>query len=407
MTDYLTLDHIDCAGKTVIVRADLNVPAKDGVVTDTTRIDRLAPTLAELVAGQAKVVVISHFGRPKVAFDPAASLEPVVAHLSRVLGMPVRFASNCIGADVLRMIKDLQHGEVLLLENLRFHAGEEGNDRAFAKELAALGDIYVNDAFSAAHRAHASVSGVPEHLPAYAGRLMEAELNALAKALETPARPLIALVGGAKISTKLDLIGNLLGKVDKLILGGGMANTFLAAKGFAVGKSLCETDMLEQARTIMATAEARGCKILLPVDVVVAPTLAAGVVHSTVDVADVPTDQMILDIGPESIEMLIGEIAECKTIVWNGPLGVFEVPPFDRGTVAVAAAVAEATRKGELLSVAGGGDTTAALAQAGTSHLFTYVSSAGGAFLEWLEGKTLPGVAALKAAKNRAKDFAA
>jgi phosphoglycerate kinase len=396
MTDYLTLDRIEAAGKTVIVRADLNVPTKDGEVTDTTRIDRLAPTLAELAAAGAKVVVISHFGRPKIAFDPAASLQPVVAHLSRAVGMPVGFAANCIGDEVVERVKNLQHGEILLLENLRFHPGEEGNDADFARQLAALGDLYVNDAFSAAHRAHASVSGLPQHLPAYAGRLMEAELNALAAALEKPARPLIALVGGAKISTKLDLIGNLLGKVDKLILGGGMANTFLAAKGISIGKSLCEPDMLEQTRAIMAKAEARNCKILLPVDVVVAEKLEPGVAYSTVATMDVPSHQMILDIGPASIDLLISEIAECKTIVWNGPLGVFEVPPFDRGTVAVAAAVAEATREGKLVSIAGGGDTTAALAQAGCSHHFTYVSSAGGAFLEWLEGKTLPGVAALK-----------
>ena len=270
MTDYLTLDHIDVTGKTVIVRADLNVPSKDGIVTDTTRIDRLAPTLAELSKNGAKVVVISHFGRPKIAFDPAASLQIVVSHLSQVLGEPVKFAMNCIGEDVITAVKDLREGEIILLENLRFHEGEEGNDPEFAKQLAALGDLYVNDAFSAAHRAHASVSGLPALLPSYAGRLMEAELNALAKALEKPDRPLIALVGGAKISTKLDLLGNLIGKVDKLILGGGMANTFLAASDISVGASLCEHDMLDKTREIMTKAAAANCRILLPVDAAVA-----------------------------------------------------------------------------------------------------------------------------------------
>ncbi len=399
MTDYLTLDHADVGGKTVIVRADLNVPSKDGVVTDTTRIDRLAPTLAELSKSGARVVVISHFGRPKIAFDPAASLQIVVSHLSHILGQPVKFAVNCIGDDVTQTVKDMRDGEVILLENLRFHEGEEGNDPEFAKQLAALGDLYVNDAFSAAHRAHASVSGLPEYLPAYAGRLMEAELNALAKALEKPERPLIALVGGAKISTKLDLLGNLIGKVDKLILGGGMANTFLAASGIDVGGSLCEHDMLDQTREIMTRAAASNCRILLPIDAVVARKLEPGVAHETVPVTAIPPEMKIFDVGPRTVEMLIEEIATCRTIVWNGPLGVFEVPPFDRGTVMVAAAVAEKTAEGKLLSVAGGGDTTAALSQAGVDEKFTYISSAGGAFLEWLEGKTLPGVAALKMRK--------
>jgi phosphoglycerate kinase len=400
MTDYLTLDHADVEGKIVIVRADLNVPAKDGEVTDTTRIDRLAPTLAELSKGGARVVVISHFGRPKVPFDPAASLQQVVAHLSRALGEPVKFVANCIGDEVKTMIGDLRRGEILLLENLRFHEGEEANDPAFAKELASLGDLYVNDAFSTAHRAHASVSGIPLHLPAYAGRLMEAELNALAKALENPERPLVALVGGAKISTKLDLIGNLIGKVDKLILGGGMANTFLAASGISVGKSLCEHDMLAQTQEIMTRAAVANCRILLPVDAVVATEFKAGAENRVVNVTEIPADSMMLDIGPRTVDMLVKEIGECKTIVWNGPLGVFEMPPFDKGTVAVAEEVARRTDEGSLLSVAGGGDTTAALAQAGVEERFSYVSSAGGAFLEWLEGKTLPGVAALKLRKT-------
>ncbi len=399
MSDYQTLDHVDVSEKTVIVRADLNVPSKDGEVTDTTRIDRLAPTLAELASKGARVVVISHFGRPKTPFDPAASLKIVVSHLSRALGGPVKFAENCLGDDVSRIVADLRGGEILLLENLRFHEGEEGNDPEFTRQLAALGDIYVNDAFSSSHRAHASVSGLPEHLPSYAGRLMEAELNALSKALEKPERPVIALVGGAKISTKLELLGNLVSKVDKLILGGGMANTFLAAGDVSVGASLCEHDMLDQARTIMTQAAAAGCKILLPVDAVVAKSLEPGVAHETVPVGAIPRDGKMLDIGPQTVKMLIDEIAECKTIVWNGPLGVFEVPPFDRGTFMVAAAVAEKTTEGKLLSVAGGGDTTAALSQAGVEDRFTYISSAGGAFLEWLEGKTLPGVAALKLRK--------
>ncbi len=396
MTDYLTLDHADVDGKTVIVRADLNVPSKDGVVTDTTRITRLAPTLAELSRGGAKVVVISHFGRPKVPFEVETSLQHVVGDLSCALGEPVKFVANCVGDDVKRVIGDLRRGEILLLENLRFHEGEEANDPDFARELASLGDLFVNDAFSAAHRAHASVSGIPDHLPAYAGRLMEAELNALAKALEKPERPLVALVGGAKISTKLDLIGNLIGKVDKLILGGGMANTFLAANGIPVGKSLCEHDMLNQTREIMTRAAAANCRILLPVDAVVSAEFKAGAEHSIVPVTEIPADRMMLDIGPATVEMLISEIAECRTIVWNGPLGVFEMQPFDVGTVTVAEAVAKRTDEGSLLSVAGGGDTTAALAQAGVENRFSYVSSAGGAFLEWLEGKTLPGVAALR-----------
>jgi phosphoglycerate kinase len=396
MSDYLTLDHADVAGKTVIVRADLNVPSKNGEVTDTTRIDRLAPTLSELARGGAKIVVISHFGRPKIPFDPESSLQIVVSHLSKALGEPVKFAANCIGDEVRTMVRDLRPGEVLLLENLRFHAGEEANDPDFARELASLGDIYVNDAFSSAHRAHASVSALADLLPSYAGRLMEAELNALAKALEHPARPLVALIGGSKISTKLELLGNLIGKVDKMILGGGMANTFLAASDFSVGVSLCEHDMIDQAREIMMKAAAANCRILLPVDVVVAATLEPGVATQTVEINAVPPDQKIFDIGPRTVEMLISEIAECQTIVWNGPLGVFEVPPFDHGTLMVAAAVAEKTAEGRLLSVAGGGDTTAALSQFGVEAKFSYVSSAGGAFLEWLEGKTLPGVAALK-----------
>jgi phosphoglycerate kinase len=399
MNDYLTLDHVNVSGKTVIVRADLNVPSKDGEVTDTTRIDRLAPTLAELAREGAKVVVISHFGRPKVPFDPAASLQLVVSHLERVLGVRIKFFADCVGDHVEQEVAALKPGDILLLENLRFHEGEEANDPVFAERLARLGDLYVNDAFSAAHRAHASVSGLPELLPAYAGRLMAAELNALARALERPERPLIALVGGSKISTKLDLVGNLLGKVDKMILGGAMANTFLAANGFDVGSSLCEHDMLDATRDIMRRAEAAGCRILLPLDVVVAETLEPKAASETVPATSVSGAQKIFDIGPRTIAMLEHEIAECRTIVWNGPLGVFEVPPFDRGTNEIAEIVARRTEAGQLLSVAGGGDTTAALAQAGVEHRFSYVSSAGGAFLEWLEGKTLPGVKALKAAR--------
>jgi phosphoglycerate kinase len=396
MQRFQTLDDLKPAGKRVLVRADLNVPMQDGKVTDATRIERLVPTIAELRKKGARVVVLSHFGRPKGKPDPTMSLKPLVAPLSRVLdGAKIAFAADCVGKPAEDVVKALKDGEVALLENLRFHAEEEKNDPGFAKKLAALGDIYVNDAFSAAHRAHASTEAIARLLPSAAGRLMQAELEALSKALERPARPLAAVVGGAKVSTKLDLIGNLINKVDILVIGGGMANTFLFAGGIDVGKSLCERDMADTARRISADANAAGKRIVLPVDAVVAPALTAGADAKTVPIGRVPADMMILDIGPKSIAETVQTVAACKTLVWNGPLGAFEHPPFDKGTTALAQAVAKLTKQGKLLSVAGGGDTVAALAHAGAEEAFSYVSTAGGAFLEWLEGKELPGVAAL------------
>jgi phosphoglycerate kinase len=402
MTGFLTLDDIDVAKRRVLVRADLNVPIKDGRVTDTTRIDRTAATLSELAKKGARVIVLSHFGRPKGP-DPKLSLQPVVAPLAAALGgRKVGFAADCVGPAAEQAVAALRDGEVLLLENLRFHAEEEANDPGFAKALAALGDIYVNDAFSTAHRAHASTEAIARLLPAAAGRLMQAELEHLANALETPERPVCAVVGGAKISTKLDLLGNLVARVDMLVIGGGMANTFLNATGVDIGQSLCEREMADTARAIMAKAKSEGCDVVLPVDAVVAQTLKAGVATRVVPIGEVPSDQLILDVGPVSVADIAARLAGCRTLVWNGPLGAFEVPPFDAGTVAVAQAAAKLTRDGKLLSVAGGGDTVAALAQAGVVDSFSYVSTAGGAFLEWLEGKDLPGVAALKdAAKGK------
>ena len=395
MSGFSTLDDLDVAGRRVLVRADLNVPMKDGQVADATRIERLVPTIRELAKKGAKVVVLSHFGRPK-GKDPALSLSPLAAALGRALGgSEVRFAEDCVGAPAERAVAQLQAGEVALLENLRFHGGEEKNDKAFAKQLAGLGDLYVNDAFSCAHRAHASTEAIAHLLPSAAGRLMQAELEALAKALESPQRPVAAIVGGAKVSTKLELLGNLLGKVDVLVIGGGMANTFLYAKGVAIGRSLCEREMAETARRIMADAETAKKRIVLPIDAVVAPALTAGDAAKTVPIGRVPEDQMILDIGRQSATETVTALAGCRTLVWNGPLGAFEHPPFDKGTVAVAREAAKLTKAGKLLSIAGGGDTVAALAQAGVEADFSYVSTAGGAFLEWLEGKTLPGVAAL------------
>ncbi|MBV8538268.1 MAG: phosphoglycerate kinase [Alphaproteobacteria bacterium] len=395
MAGFSTLDDLDVAGRRVLVRADLNVPMKDGQVADATRIERLVPTIRELAEKGAKVVVLSHFGRPK-GKDPALSLSPLAGALGRALGgAQVRFAEDCVGTPAEQAVAQLEAGEVALLENLRFHAGEEKNDKSFAKQLAGLGDLYVNDAFSCAHRAHASTEAVAHLLPSAAGRLMQAELEALARALESPQRPVAALVGGAKVSTKLELLGNLLGKVDVLVIGGGMANTFLYAKGVAIGRSLCERDMAETARRIMADAEIAKKRIILPIDAVVAPALTAGDAAKTVPIGRVPEDQMILDVGHQSISDIVTALAGCRTLVWNGPLGAFEHPPFDAGTKAVAREAATLTKQGKLLSVAGGGDTVAALVQAGVESQFSYVSAAGGAFLEWLEGKTLPGVAAL------------
>jgi phosphoglycerate kinase len=396
MSDFRNLDDLTVTGKKVIVRLDLNVPMKDGKVTDSTRIDRSAATLKELAGKGARVIVMAHFGRPQGKVAPEFSLKPLVEPLSKALGRPVAFAKDCIGAPTEEAAGKLKDGEVLLLENLRFHAEEEKNDPAFAKRLASLADIYVDDAFSCAHRAHASTEGIAHILPAYAGRLMQTELDHLGAALGNPKRPVMAIVGGAKVSTKLDLLGNLVGKVDLLVIGGGMANTFLFAEGQEVGKSLAEREMADTAKEIVGKAKAKNCRIVLPVDAVVASEFAAGVATKTVDIDAVPKDQMVLDIGPKSAAA-IGELLKtCKTLVWNGPVGAFETPPFDRGTTAVAKAAAALTEAKSLLSVAGGGDTVAALAHAGVVDRFSYVSTAGGAFLEWMEGKELPGVAALK-----------
>jgi phosphoglycerate kinase len=395
MSEFRSLDDLAVTGKKVIVRLDLNVPMKDGKVTDSTRIDRSAATLKELAGKGARVIVMAHFGRPQGKVAPEFSLKPLVEPLAKALGRPVAFAKDCVGAPAEEAAAQLKDGDVLLLENLRFHAEEEKNDPAFAKQLASLAEIYVNDAFSCAHRAHASTEGIAHVLPAYAGRLMQTELDHLGAALGNPKRPVMAIVGGAKVSTKLDLLGNLVNKVDVLVIGGGMANTFLFAEGREIGKSLAERDMVETAREIVAK-KPKGCGIVLPVDAVVAGEFKAGVETKTVNINAVPKDQMILDIGPKSAAA-IGELMKtCKTLVWNGPVGAFETPPFDQGTTAVAKAAAALTEAKSLLSVAGGGDTVAALAHAGAVDRFSYVSTAGGAFLEWMEGKDLPGVAALK-----------
>jgi len=395
MPAFKTLDTVAVAGKRVLIRVDLNVPMEGGKITDMTRIERVAPTIAELADKGAKVVVLSHFGRPGGKAVPEMSLKALVEPLAATLRKPVAFAEDCVGPLAQQAVAPLKNGDVVLLENLRFHKGEEKNEAAFIEQLSVLGDIYVNDAFSCAHRAHASTEGLANRMPAVAGRLMQAELEALDKALGNPKRPVAALVGGAKVSTKLELLGNLVGKVDRLIIGGGMANTFLHAQGINVGKSLCEKDLAGTARDILAKAEAARCKVLLPVDAAVAAELKAGAASRTVDIAAVPDDQMILDIGPKSIAALAAELADCATLVWNGPLGAFEAAPFDAGTSAIAREAASLTAAGKLVSVAGGGDTVAALAHAGVEDKFSYVSTAGGAFLEWMEGKELPGVAAL------------
>ncbi|MGB0747994.1 MAG: phosphoglycerate kinase [Magnetospiraceae bacterium] len=397
MSHFKTLDSLDVAGKRVLVRADLNVPMKNGVVTDTTRIDRTVPTLEELLGKGAKVIVMCHFGRPKGQVVPEMSLAPVAVTMSKIMNRPVAFASDCVGPAAEAAVADLADGSLLMLENLRFHKAETDNDPAFAAQLAALADIYVNDAFSCAHRAHASTEAIAKIIPAAAGRLMQAELEALTHALEQPQRPMAALVGGAKISTKLDVLGNLSAKVDYLIIGGGMANTFLNAKGVNVGKSLCEHDLADTAREIMATAEKNGCTILLPTDGVVAAEFKEGAANQTVEIDAVPADSMILDIGPKTAALLEEKLADCKTLLWNGPMGAFEIAPFDAGTNRIAQIAAKLTKAGSLLSVAGGGDTVAALAHAGVDADFSYISTAGGAFLEWLEGKDLPGVAVVRA----------
>ena len=391
-----TLDGVEVAGRRVLLRADLNVPVRDGAITDLTRIERLSPTIRELSDKGARVVVCSHFDRPRGMVVPSMSLEPMARALSDVLGRPVRFASDCIGPVAGDAIQGLQDGDVLVLENTRFHAGEERNDPEFVDALAAHTDLFVNDAFSAAHRAHGSTEGIARRRPAHAGRLMQAEIEALEAALTSPARPVCAIVGGSKISTKLDLLGNLSRRVDVLVVGGGMANTFLAANGVAVGRSLQEADMHETARIIMAEAARAGCEIVLPTDAVVATEFRAHAPSETVSVHAIPAGAMMLDVGPNTVQSLMDRLPDVRTIVWNGPLGAFETPPFDTATVRLAQAVADATEQGGLLSVAGGGDTVSALRHAGVLGRFSYVSSAGGAFLEWLEGKPLPGVAVLQ-----------
>ena len=396
MPNFRSLDDLAPRDKRVLVRVDFNVPVKDGRVTDATRIERAAPTLRELSDKGAKVIALSHFGRPKGKPDPAFSLKPLIEPLSRALGgKRVTFATDCIGPEAERVVAAMKPGDVALLENLRFHPEEEKNDPGFARALAALGYLYVNDAFSAAHRAHASTEGLAHLLPAAAGRLMQAELEALGAALETPQRPVVALVGGAKVSTKLDLLNFLVSKVNVLVIGGAMANTLLFARGVEVGKSLSERDMADTARGVLAKASEAGCDVVLPVDAVVARELKANAAAETVAISSVPKDAMILDIGPRTVAAIGAKLEASKTLVWNGPVGAFETPPFERGTVALAKRVAELTRAKRLLSVAGGGDTVAALAQAGVIDDLSYVSTAGGAFLEWLEGRELPGVAAL------------
>jgi phosphoglycerate kinase len=390
-----TTDGLDLKGKRVLVRADLNVPAKNGVVTDATRLERVVPGLKDLAARGARVIVLSHFGRPKSGPDTENSLAPMADALGRLAGQPVAFASDCIGAAAESAVSALPEGGILVLENTRFHKGEEKNDPDFARALAALGDLFVNDAFSAAHRAHASTEGIAHLLPAYAGPLLMEEINALRAAVDKPRRPVAAIVGGAKVSTKIPVLKNLSAKVDKLIIGGGMANTFLLAGGVEIGKSLAEPDLLDTVHEIMHAAKARSCEIVLPQDVVVAERFEAGAPALTVLTLDVPADRMILDVGPKTVAHYVDVLSRCETLLWNGPLGAFEIAPFGEGTFALARAAAERTKAGTLVSVAGGGDTVAALNTAGVTEDFTYVSSAGGAFLEWLEGRELPGVAAL------------
>jgi len=394
---FRTLDDIgDVRGKRVLVRADLNVPVQDGAVSDDTRLRAAMPTIAELADKGAVVLVLSHFGRPKGTRDASMSLRPIADALASVLGRPVAFVDDCQGADAESAVKALQPGQVAVLENTRFHAGEEKNDPALVDAMAKLGDLYVNDAFSAAHRAHASTEGLAHKLPAFAGRSMQAELVALQKALGEPERPVAAVVGGAKVSSKLDVLENLVAKVDHLIIGGGMANTFLAARGVDVGKSLCEHDLRDTALAILDKADASGCTVHLPYDVVVAKEFKAHAANRTVNVHEVAADEMILDVGPAAVEALGDALKNCRTLVWNGPLGAFEMAPFDRATVALAKIAAALTEAGQLVSVAGGGDTVAALNHAGVADKFSFVSTAGGAFLEWMEGKPLPGVEALQ-----------
>ncbi len=396
MTSFKTMDSLnDVRGKRVLVRVDLNVPMIDGKVSDLTRIERIAPTILELSDKGAKVIMLAHFGRPK-GVDATLSLAPVATAAAQVFDRAVAFASDCIGTPAEAAIAAMKDGNILCLENTRFHKGEEANDPAFVASLAALGDIFINDAFSAAHRAHATTEGLAHHLPSYAGRTMQAELEALEKGLGKPVKPVVAIVGGAKVSTKIDLLMNLVKKVDALVIGGGMANTFLAAKGINVGKSLCEHDLAPTARQIMIEAATAGCAIVLPEDGVVAREFKANAPNETVDVNAIPADAMMLDVGPKSVAAITAWIEKAHTLVWNGPLGAFEIAPFDAATVAAAKVAARQTNAGKLTSVAGGGDTVSALNHAGVADDFTYVSTAGGAFLEWMEGKVLPGVEVLK-----------
>jgi phosphoglycerate kinase len=395
-----SLADVNVANKRVLVRADLNVPVKDGVVTDATRLERLLPGLEDLAERGARIVVISHFGRPKDGPDPALSLRPVAAKLGELLGRPIQFVPACTGPVAESAADALGPGEIAVLENLRFDAGEERNDKAFAAKLARCGDLYVDDAFSAAHRAHASTEGLTHLLPSYAGPLMLEEIGALQSVLEKPRRPVAAVIGGAKVSSKIPILKHLLGKVDKLIIGGGMANTFLLSHGVDIGKSLAEPGLVGEAHDVMAAAKHRGCAVVLPEDAVIAREFRTGVTHAVVPTLTVPSDAMILDVGPKTIAHMSNVLAECRTLLWNGPLGAFEIPPFCEGTFALAREAARLTRAGRLVTVAGGGDTVAALNAAGVTQDFSYVSTAGGAFLEWLEGRELPGVAALVRAQT-------
>jgi len=392
---FQTLDDLDLAGKRALVRVDFNVPMADGQVSDDTRLRAALPTVAKLRAAGARVILLAHFDRPKGRWVPEMSLAPVVGALSEVLGCPVAFARDCVGPDAAAAVAAMQAGDVLLLENVRFYPGEEANDPAFARALAENGDLYVNDAFSAAHRAHASTEGLAHLLPACAGEQMRLELTALDKALGRPERPVMGIVGGSKVSSKLDLLRNLVTKLDKLAIGGGMANTFLFAQGHDVGSSYCEKDMADTARDIIRLAGQNNCKLFLPLDIVVAEKMAPGAPARVRGLGSLDDDERILDAGPETVERLCRAMNNSKTLIWNGPLGVFEMPPFDKGTVAAARHAAELAKAGKLVAVAGGGDTVAALHHAGCAEDFSFVSTAGGAFLEWMEGKTLPGVAAL------------
>ncbi len=390
-----TLDDMDMDGKNVLIRVDVNVPCENGKVLDATRLDRIAPTVLEVLAKGGKPILLSHFGRPTRGFDLALSTQQVVPALAQVLNRRVHFASSCIGQVARDSVETLPDGDVLLLENTRFHAGESRNERGFAKDLAALGDVFVNDTFSTAHRAHASVAAIAELLPSCAGRLMEEELAALTSALSKPERPVLAVIGGSKVSSKLELLRHMIGPMDQIVIGGGMANTFLAALGHNVGQSLCEHDLQDTARAIMAEAKADNCEIILPIDVVTAREFKEFADHQTIAADACPRDSMILDAGQKTIKNICDHLDKVKTVIWNGPLGAFEIPPFNIATDAVALKVAELTEDGKILSVAGGGDTVAALKKSGAADSFSYISTAGGAFLEWMEGKTLPGVAAL------------